>query len=100
MPKALKTATTCKQKVASVPNAMGASAESSRKPPKIEWAKHPDWTWTLITYLTDHSIFRTKLFFNSTADAAASKREAHKGSSKGREIISIISIWGLHQTHL
>ena len=81
MPKALRTATTRKKKAASVPD---VSSESSRKPPKIKWAKHPDWTWSLITYLTDHSIFRTKLFSDSTADAARegrTKAQAKEGKS-------------------
>jgi len=34
-------------------------------PPNIEWMKNPHWTWTLITYLTDHPDFRMKLFSNS-----------------------------------
>ncbi|KAF8969028.1 hypothetical protein BDZ97DRAFT_1599276, partial [Flammula alnicola] len=37
--------------------------------PNIEWAKNADWTWSLISYLTDHPSFHTKLFSDSTADA-------------------------------
>jgi hypothetical protein len=72
-----KAATTRKKKGTSVPDA-------SHKPPNIEWAKHPEWTWSLITYLTDHSIFRTKLFSDSTADAARegrTKAQAKEGKS-------------------
>ncbi|KAF8816374.1 hypothetical protein BYT27DRAFT_7248442 [Phlegmacium glaucopus] len=43
----------------------------TQKPPNIEWVKHPKWTWSLVTYLTDHPIFRAKLFSDSTADAYA-----------------------------
>ena len=70
-----KAASTCKKKAASVP-------DTSRKPPNIKWAKHPEWTWSLITYLMDHSIFRTKLFSDSTADAAregCTKAQAKEG---------------------
>ncbi|KIJ96211.1 hypothetical protein K443DRAFT_10782 [Laccaria amethystina LaAM-08-1] len=37
--------------------------------PNIEWVKNPDWTWALINYLTDHPLFRKKLFSDSTAEA-------------------------------
>ncbi|KAF8200151.1 hypothetical protein BJ912DRAFT_948114 [Pholiota molesta] len=47
---------------------------SSTRPPKIEWSKNPDWTWSLIAYLTTHSSFRTKLFSDSTADATKNGR--------------------------
>ena len=83
MPKVPPTATTRKKKAASVPD-RDAPSESSRKPSKIEWAKNPDWTWSLITYLSDHSIFRTKLFSDSTADAARegrTKAQAKEGKS-------------------
>jgi len=76
-PKLPKAATTCKKKGPPVP-------DTSRKPPNIEWAKHPEWTWSLITYLTDHSVFRTKLFSDSTADAARegrTKAQAKEGKS-------------------
>ena len=42
--------------------------------PNIEWVKNPDWTWSLITYLTDHTSFRTKLFSDSTAEAKTAGR--------------------------
>jgi hypothetical protein len=38
--------------------------------PEIQWAKNPDWTFTLIEYLGDNVGFRLKLFSDSTADAA------------------------------
>ena len=41
---------------------------------KVEWAKNPDWTWSLIAYLTDHPTFKTKLFSDSTADASKEGR--------------------------
>ena len=47
-----------------------ANSKASARSPNIEWAKHPNWTWSLITYLSDHPTFRTKLFSDSTADAA------------------------------
>ena len=37
--------------------------------PNIQWAKNPDWTYTLIAYLGDHLAFCLKLFSDSTADA-------------------------------
>ncbi|KAF8156742.1 hypothetical protein B0H34DRAFT_808159 [Crassisporium funariophilum] len=37
--------------------------------PNIEWMKNPDWTWSIVAYLTTHPTFRIKLFSDSTADA-------------------------------
>ena len=42
--------------------------------PDIQWAKNPDWTYTLIAYLGDHVAFHLKLFSDSTADAT---KEGH-----------------------
>ena len=39
-----------------------ATVSSSPRAPNIEWVKNPSWTWTLISYLTDHPDFRQKLF--------------------------------------
>ncbi|KAF8891585.1 hypothetical protein CPB84DRAFT_1632906, partial [Gymnopilus junonius] len=46
----------------------------SSRPPKLEWVKNPDWTWSLIAYLTNHVAFRIKLFSDSTADASKEGR--------------------------
>ncbi|KAJ3506173.1 hypothetical protein NLJ89_g7015 [Agrocybe chaxingu] len=59
------------------PSAEGTKPQKpsgSARAPNIEWVKNPDWTWALIAYLTDHVIFRTKLFSDSTADAAREGR--------------------------
>jgi hypothetical protein len=42
----------------------------TKRAPKIQWAKNPDWTFTLIEYLGDNVGFCLKLFSDSTADAA------------------------------
>jgi hypothetical protein len=49
-------------------------APKRKRAPEIQWAKNPDWTFTLITYLGDHLSFRLKLFSDSTADAAKEGR--------------------------
>ncbi|KAF8164706.1 hypothetical protein B0H34DRAFT_686254 [Crassisporium funariophilum] len=46
-----------------------AAVNTPNRVPNIKWVKSPDWTWALITYLTDHPAFRKKLFSDSTADA-------------------------------
>jgi hypothetical protein len=38
--------------------------------PNIEWVNHPNWTWALVTYLTDHPDFRENIFSCRTVDAA------------------------------
>jgi hypothetical protein len=38
--------------------------------PNIQWAKNPDWTFTLIEYLGDNVGFHLKLFSDSIADTA------------------------------
>ncbi|KJA13253.1 hypothetical protein HYPSUDRAFT_110795, partial [Hypholoma sublateritium FD-334 SS-4] len=40
----------------------------------ISWTKNDNWTWALITYLTTHVAFRTKLFSDSTANAKKQDR--------------------------
>lgn len=35
--------------------------------PEIQWEKNPNWTYTLIAYLSNHVSFRLKLFSNLTA---------------------------------
>ena len=45
-----------------------------KRAPEIQWAKNPDWTYTLIEYLGDHVGFRLKLFSDSTADAVKENR--------------------------
>jgi hypothetical protein len=42
--------------------------------PEIQWAKNPDWTYSLINYLTDHVVFHLKMFSDSTADAVKENR--------------------------
>jgi hypothetical protein len=49
-------------------------APKSKRAPDIQWAKNPDWTYTLIAYLGDHVSFRLKLFSDSTADATKEGR--------------------------
>lgn len=38
--------------------------------PNLEWVKNVDWTWSIITYLTNHPMFHIKLYLDSTADAS------------------------------
>ena len=45
-----------------------ASPPTTTCAPNIEWVKNPDWMWALINYLTDHPIFRKKLFSDSIAE--------------------------------
>ncbi|KAF8320652.1 hypothetical protein F5887DRAFT_847443, partial [Amanita rubescens] len=52
-------------------------APRPKRAPDIQWAKNPDWTFTLIAYLGDHVSFRLKLFSDSTADAAKEGRAKH-----------------------
>lgn len=52
-------------------------APKRKRAPEIQWAKHPDWTFTLIAYLGNHVVFRLKLFSDSTADAAKEGRAKH-----------------------
>jgi hypothetical protein len=49
-------------------------APKRKRAPEIQWAKNPDWTYTLIAYLGDHVTFRLRLFSDSTADAAKAGR--------------------------
>ncbi|PPQ95101.1 hypothetical protein CVT25_011531 [Psilocybe cyanescens] len=44
-------------------------ASDTTRAPNIEWAKNPDWMWSLISYLTDYLSFCIKLFSDSTAHA-------------------------------
>lgn len=52
-------------------------APKHKRAPDIQWAKNPDWTFTLIEYLGDHVAFRLKLFSDSTADATKEGRPKH-----------------------
>ena len=56
------------------PKDVDADTPKSKRAPDIQWAKNPDWTYTLIAYLGDHFSFRLKLFSDSTADAT---KEGH-----------------------
>jgi hypothetical protein len=49
-------------------------APKCKRSPDIQWAKNPDWTYTLIAYLGDHVSFRLKLLSDSTADATKEGR--------------------------
>ena len=49
-------------------------APKIKRAPDIQWAKNPDWTYTLIAYLGDHVNFRLRLFSDSTADATKEGR--------------------------
>ena len=52
-------------------------APKRKHAPEIQWAKHPDWTFTLIAYLGNHVAFCLKLFSDSTADAAKEGHAKH-----------------------
>jgi hypothetical protein len=81
MPKAKKALTTA---TATSKQTKTTAPPTAQKPPNIEWVKHPEWTWSLVTYLTDHPIFHAKLFSDSTADAAREgrpKAQAKEGKS-------------------
>ncbi|KAJ6554429.1 hypothetical protein B0H19DRAFT_146943 [Mycena capillaripes] len=45
----------------------------------INWVKNPEWTDSLVTYLTDNPDFRRKLFSDSTAVAKKEKRDKAVG---------------------
>ena len=63
------------QKSGAKPKAeVDVEAPKVKRAPDIQWAKNPDWTYTLIAYLGDHVAFCLKLFSDSTADAT---REGH-----------------------
>ena len=49
----------------------------SKRAPDIQWAKNPNWTYTLIAYLGNYVSFRLKLFSDSTADATKEGRAKH-----------------------
>ena len=53
---------------------VAADAPKSKRAPDIQWAKNPDWTHTLISYLGDHLSFCLKIFSDSTADATKEGR--------------------------
>jgi hypothetical protein len=55
----------------------GLPLPKPKRAPEIPWAKNPDWTYTLIEYLTDHVEFRIKMFSDSTADATKEGRSKH-----------------------
>ncbi len=55
-------------------SAKGEKTSKPRRNANISWTKNDNWTWTLITYLTTHVAFRTKLFSDSTADATKENR--------------------------
>ena len=48
-----------------------------KRTPDIQWAKNPDWTYTLIAYLGNHLAFHLKLFSDSTADATKEGHTKH-----------------------
>ena len=52
-------------------------APKVKRSPDIQWAKNPDWAYTLNAYLGDHVAFRLKLFSDSTADATREGRVKH-----------------------
>jgi hypothetical protein len=56
------------------PKDIDVDAPKIKRSPDIQWAKNPDWTYTLIAYLGDHITFRLKLFSDSTADATKEGR--------------------------
>lgn len=60
---------TCKGKALTKKDAMPPLPLPAKHAPDIQWAKNPKWTQMLITYLTDHPIFRKKLFSDSTHDS-------------------------------
>jgi hypothetical protein len=68
-----------------------ATTKGSTCAPNIEWAKNPDWTWSIITYLTDHTAFRTKLFSDSTANAAKEGRAKHVGKDGKNQQYAVLA---------
>lgn len=58
---------------------------------KVEWVKNPDWTWTLIEYLTNHPSFRTKLFSDSTADATKQARPKNVAKDGKQQQYAVIA---------
>ena len=53
------------------------NAPKPKRSPNIQWAKNPDWTFALISYLGNHVSFRLKLFSDLTADATKEGRLKH-----------------------
>src|SRR5258706_35823 len=63
--------------------ATDSSSCLSPRAPNIEWVKNPSWTWTLISYLTEHPDFRQKLFFD--ADVAKERRAQVRKDTKTQQ---------------
>lgn len=64
---------------------------ASTRAPNIEWAKNADWTWSLISYLTDHPAFRKKLFSDSTSDASKEGRQKAVGKDGKPQQYAVIA---------
>ncbi|KAF8337669.1 hypothetical protein F5887DRAFT_855692, partial [Amanita rubescens] len=67
-------------------------APRPKRAPDIQWAKNPDWTFTLIAYLGDHVSFRLKLFSDSTADAAKEGRAKHTAKEGKVQQYAVLSV--------
>jgi hypothetical protein len=57
----------------------GVPIPKTKRAPEIQWAKNPDWTFTLIEYLGDNVGFRLKLFSDSTADCKGNLTDLRRG---------------------
>ena len=66
-------------------------APKSKRAPDIQWAKSPDWTHTLISYLGDHVSFRLKLFSDLTADATKEGRIKHMAKDGKNQQYAILA---------
>lgn len=65
--------------------------EAPTRDPNIEWTKNPDWTWTLVAYLTSHPTFRHKLFSDSTSTANKENRAKAVGKDGRQQMYATLA---------
>jgi len=66
------------------PNAFDVATRA----PNIEWIKNPSWTWTLITYLTNHPDFRQKIFSDCTAEERHAKQVGKESKTQQYAVLT------------
>jgi hypothetical protein len=58
---------------------------------RLSWAKNPQWTDSLVAYLTTHPTFRIKLFSDSNADAAKDGRSKSVGKDHKHQSWAVLA---------